>query len=689
MSLMTQTLSGLYDGISQQPAPFRTPAQCEDQINCLSSIADGVTKRPPSVHLAKLQGGDLSGALIHTINRDTSERYVVVLQSGNVVVYDALTGAAETVNITNPDYLVCDDPRVDFAVVTVADYTFIVNRRTVTAMSGEMSTSGNLKGVKQRFRDLNDISNPIEADLWEIAGDETNQFDSFYVRRTAGVWRESFKPGELYKFDQLTMPHALVRLGNGTFEFRPIDWSARITGDAISDPEPSFIGKAINDVFFYRNRLGLAAGENVIFSAAGDFFNFWRDTVTQLLDNHPIDVAATHTSVSTIHYAVPFNKTLMLMSDQTQFVLNAGQILSPQTVGIDQSTAFEMSRDVRPVGAGSNLYFPTNQGNFTAIREYYVEDNAVTDDASDITAHVPRLVPKGVFKLTASSNAQMLFALSAEDAKTVYVYKWYWSGQERAQSSWGKWTFTGDVLSADVFDHYLLVLLQHPDGVYLERINLQSGANTAGLFFECKLDRQVALTGTYDSFLNLTTWELPFAVDVSKALNVVLTDSFGAEAGKVIDPATMTRPDSTSVQATGDHSGGVCIVGVPYTQSYQFSTLFVQSDNTKYQTGRLQIRTMLIYYTDTGFFRIRIKRLGRADSVSTVSPDDLVNFTGRTIGSASYILTAPSLASGHHRFPIYGHSTHTDIILENDSPLPSTFHKAEWEGFFTAHSRLR
>ena len=33
-------------------------------------------------------------------------------------------------------------------------------------------------------------------------------------------------------------------------------WGERIVGDLVSAPDPSFIGNKINNVFFFRNRLG-------------------------------------------------------------------------------------------------------------------------------------------------------------------------------------------------------------------------------------------------------------------------------------------------------------------------------------------------------------------------------------------------------------------------------------------------
>ena len=53
-----------------------------------------------------------------------------------------------------------------------------------------------------------------------------------------------------------------------------------------------------NDIFFFQNRLGLLSGENVNMSRASEYFDFFARTARTILDDDPIDVAASHTKVS-------------------------------------------------------------------------------------------------------------------------------------------------------------------------------------------------------------------------------------------------------------------------------------------------------------------------------------------------------------------------------------------------------
>lgn len=140
MALVNQSITSLVNGISQQPAILRLQSQCEAQENCLSSAVDGVRRRPPTVHIAKVASGDFSRAGFHLIDRDANEKYAVVLLDGDMRVFDLKTGAERTVAF--PDgkaYLQSANPSRGFKAVTVADNTFLVNRAVVTGMTPDRS----------------------------------------------------------------------------------------------------------------------------------------------------------------------------------------------------------------------------------------------------------------------------------------------------------------------------------------------------------------------------------------------------------------------------------------------------------------------------------------------------------------------------------------------------------------------
>lgn len=146
MPLITQEIKTLKGGISQQPDILRFPDQGETQINGFSSEVRGLQKRPPTKHVARL--GDSIGAainpLVHLINRDETEKYFVCFMpgAGGILIYD-MNGDKKIVN--TPDgisYLASSAPREDIRCVSVADYTFVINRNKYVNMSNTVAYPG-------------------------------------------------------------------------------------------------------------------------------------------------------------------------------------------------------------------------------------------------------------------------------------------------------------------------------------------------------------------------------------------------------------------------------------------------------------------------------------------------------------------------------------------------------------------
>jgi len=284
-----------------------------------------------------------------------------------------------------------------------------------------------------------------------VVGDNQKKEDNFHVQFTgeggSGYWKETMKAGLVHTFDVATMPHTLRQGSDLQFSFSAGDWDSRVAGDDDTNGFPSFVGQTINDIFFHRNRLGIIAGENVVFSEASSYFNFFRTTVRTLLDSAPIDVAVSQNEVSDLKAAIPIQDNLLLFSELNQFTLSAAQLLTPTEVSINQSTKFECDLEASPVGAGTSVFFATKAGGFAGVREYYTNNETEIKDAALITSHIPQYLAGNIREMASSSNENILICLTSSDKKECYVFKWYDQSNERLQSSWSKWKFAKDIAS--------------------------------------------------------------------------------------------------------------------------------------------------------------------------------------------------------------------------------------------------
>lgn len=663
------SIPNLFNGVSQQPAPMRHPSQVELQENAWSAIAAGVGKRINTEHICKLTSATTyANSFFHMIDRDSSERYLVGIVNGGISVFDT-EGNTKTVNA--PDgwgYLTSGNPWAEFVVLTVADHTFIVNKTKVVALASD-TAAGTLTGTKQLFSDLAAPSGTGE--VWEVAGDPSNNFDNYYVKdTTANVWQETIRPAEPFKFDAATMPHELVREADGTFTFKQIVWADRLVGDSDSNPVPSFVGRTLRDIFLYRNRLGVLADEGFILSRVGEYFGFWIETVTAALDSDPIDSSVASEKVSILYHAVPFNKTLLLFAKKGQFQITAENALTQKNVKSDPVTNFESSTLCRPMGVGTDLFMVTEKGEFSGMREYYVDKDTITNDAADITAHVPAYIPKQVFRLAACSTEDTLFALSFEEMNALYVYKYYWGDDnKKVQSCWSRWVF--DPLDSILDVHFInqtgYIVVQRGDGLYFDKFDLQADKRDEGFPCSILLDRRVERSGIYDPVSNTTLWTLPYAETAT--MEVIYGKDWGGSKGTKVEG--ITRPAPNMIQADGDHSAHLCYVGRAYTMRVRLSEIHKRDDKgVPSMDGRLQLTRGRAGFAKTGYFRVEVTPKARSMTTKT--------FNGHTLGSSDFQLDTLSLYKGVLGFPISAKNDEVAIDLVNDSHLPCYFLNIEW-----------
>lgn len=502
---------------------------------------------------------------------------------------------------------------------------------------------------------------PVEAAedfIIKIIGDNEKAQDDYYVKYTGGVWKETVQPNILLDLDASTMFHKLIKNPDGSFTFDVAVFADRSVGDDNTNSYPSFVDYTLSDIFFHRNRLGVLADENIIFARAGEFleFDFFRKTTLTIVDSDPIDVAVSSNKVSLLKHAVPFNESLLLFSDLTQFKVTAEPLLTPETINVANTTEFEASLRAKPAQAGKYVYFASKRGAWSGVWEYFVDTDTDVNDASEITAHVPEYLNGEIKSIQASSNEDMLLVQTDNDSQAIYVYRYYWSGREKLQAAWSRWVFDGDVIGFSFNRADIDILIKRGTNLFLERINLS--VDDATLYtdgsFSVHLDRRVRL------------------------------QSGGTTTVPYTDAATIYVDKRGKIIQVGDvaallTAGEVVYTGIPFTFKYQFSEPVIKQDNKPITTGVLHIRNYAVTYSSTGFFKVTIQPLNRTAYERT--------FTGRIVGGVANLLNKAAIDSGTYRFGVVGHSDETTITLESNSHLPCVFQSAEWEGFFVLRSR--
>ncbi len=331
-------------------------------------------------------------------------------------------------------------------------------------------------------------------------------------------------------------------------------WGERICGDLESSLNPSFIGNKINNVFFFRNRLGFLANDNVILSTVSKFFIFFPETVLTVIDSDPIDVAASHTKVAILKNAINMGEKLILFSDQTQFVLSSSSdSLTPKTANVLVATEFESSDTATPVGAGNSIYYLTKKGQFSGVREYITQQGQQTKDAANITIHVPKLIPDDIYKIVVSTNEDVLLLLGVKNSNKLYVNKWLYGNQgEKILNAWFTYTFDPgrEIKNIDFIGNELFVVTEDivesgvSSEVNLEKIPFEPDFKEENSTYEFHLDRKVTESSagvsiSYDTSTKLSAVTVPYRLD--EIMDVITRD---------LAPAVLATYSSTTSNNT-------------------------------------------------------------------------------------------------------------------------------------------
>jgi hypothetical protein len=318
---------------------------------------------------------------------------------------------------------------------------------------------------------------------------DTNFVNMLRVTGLSGGARNSFEPGDILE---------IVGEEDEYFLFDRIDWTPRLAGSDDSAPLPSFVGKRISEVFFYKNRLGFCCGESVVTSASGDLFRFFRRTATDILDDDPIDVTSAHQSVAAFGAAVNWKERLVLFSDSGhQFVFEGDPTLTPKTAAIRHVGSHPCTLHVRPMTVGDQLFFTRATSGYTRVLEMYLDGDGKAQ-TRDLTKNVPQYIAGSIVEMTGDSNVGSLFFLTNSSNLQDTVFVWtYDKGEDGSllMGAWHKWTFgptSGDttntkprIFTLGMVDGslYMVVVRKgHPvygqEGVMLERINLTDPTDT-------------------------------------------------------------------------------------------------------------------------------------------------------------------------------------------------------------------
>jgi hypothetical protein len=511
---------------------------------------------------------------------------------------------------------------------------------------------------------------------WEIGTTETNVLEPV-ANTHYYVYNDDEEPpltGWLVGSGSAGVPTLTGAATPTVFEIRQPTWGFRPNGDNDTNPMPSLWEDrtAISDIVFHRNRMVLAGDESIVFSRASDFFEFYLEDHDNITDADPIDIELSSDQVTLIDYMVPFRQSLVIFTQAgRQFELNAPDTLTPTSAAITPSTSYEAVTDVRPQQGGNMLYFGAQRKDAAQLMEYFYDDSRVSNFAADVTSHAEELLPTTLRTIQTSPNNSIVMVLpdhATDDIADVYVYRSFWQGQEKAQSAWSKWTFTGyDIEDIAVIDNdsYLLVD-DGAAGFIIEKMPLvRQSATDAGndvpFLYTVHLDRQHEILGVESG--GTTTWTLPDSYSDTTIDTIVAGPAFDIDVSSVVDSGAVitagVTANGTTVTLLGDYNDDVCILGTAFTMSTQLSRQYIRDrEDQAVVAGRAQVLRVSTNHKDTMAYDIR------------------ANMRGRSVDRTKSLSEA-TVSDGEMTAYFSGNAKDLKLFIENATPKPSTISEVE------------
>ena len=539
--------------------------------------------------------------------------------------------------------------------------------------------------------------------------DEDNHFVKFFGnngRDGEGTWEECAKPGRTIRLKRSTMPIALIRTADGDFRLTELDgssytvttasgnvtssapqWDDALVGDDVTNPEPSFVGKEINKMLFFRNRFCILADENIVMTRPGDFTNFFAKSAIQLIPSDPIDIAASSEYPAILYDGIQTNTGLILFSKNQQFMLTTdSDVFSPTTAKINALSTYNFNFATNPISLGTTIGFLDNAGKFSRFFEMAQLQREGEPEIIEQSAVVSRLFEKDL-KLISNSRENSVIFFSEEGTSTLYGYRYFDNIRERKLASWFKWTLTGEIQYHCMQDDNLYVVVRNGSSNkdQLLKYAIKMDANTALIKGNrIHLDHLMETSGwTYNASTQKSTKAKPNGLESSNQL-VAYDDGTSTPVNNLGRYGKITV-NGSNLELDGDWSNDTFHIGYQFTMQIVLPTIYVTRLEGEAYRADSRANTM-IHRVKFGFGPI-----GLYKTELDVVGKNLFTKEFEVTTANTYSANTPAVREDNKLYsvPIYARNTNANLTVKSEHPAPANILYMTWEGAYNSNFYTR
>lgn len=487
----------------------------------------------------------------------------------------------------------------------------------------------------------------------------------------AGNWVESVAPNIANKFNTLTMPHKLtIDEQDGTFSITQAAWFERRTGDAKTNPTPSFVGSPIEAIAVIQGRICLTS-KSIFMTRSKEPLDCYRNSATVLVDSDPIDVENTVSIGNKLTAIIQYNRNIAFYAQGKQFLADANKALTPANFAAPVSSSFSYD-GVTPVTTGVSVIHSYKKGDYTSLMEIFPRTNENDTPFANITEQVEQYIEGNCRKIVSNLAFDTVFVL-AGNKRNIYVYKYLYTQQEKALSAWSLFTFAFDIDNVFSSEDKLYIVYSSGGKTYFGIMELDYPEDTF-CGFTIYLDNKVTVQVT-DGVA-----ALPFVPKLTGYLCVmryIIRDGENIACGL---PEDIDRIEGSTVYLKDSTINGSAVIGLPTTWSFIPSRPFLRDrEGNIIDTGKLNIIKYLASVVDTASFNVAIRDKEGREEVYGVS----TNLAGNTLFKYSTI----NLANTTLNLPFQRESARYNIRLFGSGHEPFTLVDLAYTGKWFTTSR--
>tara|TARA_Y100001970_G_scaffold22409_1_gene25966 strand:+ start:2530 stop:6360 length:3831 start_codon:yes stop_codon:yes gene_type:complete len=543
----------------------------------------------------------------------------------------------------------------------------------------------------------------------KVANSQADE-DDYYVKFFGndgkdgdGVWEECPKPGVKTTLNPATMPIELKRKADGTFEVNQITWDPALVGDTAVDgtnPQPSFVGKTINKILFFRNRLVMLSDENVIMSRPGDFFNFWAKSAITFTATDNIDLSCSSEFPAIVYDGIQVNSGLVLFTKNQQFMLTTdSDVLSPLTAKINSLSSYNFNFKTNPFSLGTTIAFLDNAGKYNRFWEML----AVLREGEPNVIEQSKAISKSFssdIDMVANSRENQVIFFGKKGTNKLYGFRYHTTSSKRIQQAWFTWELSGEIQHIAMLDDALFAIIKDGTKYTMQRFSIRglsdsiyitddrgTDSTTDDLEYKVNLDNARVIPAAslgYSSSTGRTGFTLPTNFDETSTNNLaVFCHSAGDDNGRYTKQVSIVGTGvNANIEFSGDWTGSDITVGYLYDMEIQFPTIYLQQQSN--EQFRSQIHSSLVIHRvklslgPSGYYETTVARVGKSDFIqedqATHEAPVADNYNSDRVAINNVL---------KQTVPVYEKNTNLTLTLKSTHPTPATLYSMTWEGDYT------